>query len=107
MKEFRNGKGVTEHYSSLEEMAKAWNIKPANKRTKNEEELKAQQEKFLGKCRSCGQLLSFVKGSNVVCCKNEKCRGINISKKGEEPRYIPVTRTLDEKGIRIAEALFE
>lgn len=106
MKEYRNGKGVKEHYTSLEEMAKAWNIK-TSKKNRNAEELKAKQEKFLGKCRACGELLTYVSGSNVVCCKNPKCKGINISQKGEEPRYIPVSRTLDEKGMSIAMNLFE
>ena len=47
MKEFRLSKGVTEHYTSLEELGKAYNCKPNIKRTKDEEKLKKQQEKFM------------------------------------------------------------
>ena len=40
MKKFRLSKGVTEHYTSLEEMGKAYGCKPVIKQTKDKEKLK-------------------------------------------------------------------
>ena len=44
MKEFRKAKGVTERYTSLGELRKAFGLKEPKKRTNDEAKLKAQQE---------------------------------------------------------------
>lgn len=112
MKEFRLGNGVTEHYTSLEELRTAFGLKPVSRKTNNVEKLKAQQEKFLGTCRVCKQPLVKIANANVLCCQNPECKGIKMTSKNEEDGtdkvwYIPVTRVLDEKGSRIAENLFD
>lgn len=110
MKEFRNTKGWTEHYSSLEELRAAFGKDPVKKRTDDVEKLKAQQEKFAGTCKVCKQPLSYISGSNILACKNELCKGIKMTAKNEDGTdriwYIPVYRMLNEKGSQIAESLF-
>lgn len=111
MKEFRNAKGVTEHYTSLEEMRKSFGLKPVKKRTDDQEKLKAQREKFVGTCRICKQPLIWIKGTNTLACKNENCKGVKMTTKNEDDGterswFIPVTRTLDTEGMEIAERLF-
>lgn len=111
MREFRKGKGVTEHYTSLEELRAAWNLKPVVKRTKDEEKLKMQQEKFLGTCKVCKQPMTLISGSNVLCCQNPECNGIKMKGKNEDGSekiwYIPVSRILDEQGLEISMNLFD
>lgn len=107
MREFRKGKNVTEHYSSLKELGKAWGCNPVEKkRTKDKEKLEAQREKFLGTCPICKSLNKFVSPQYVVC-SNVDCKGKNIAPKGEEPKYVLSMRELDAKGIEIAENLFD
>lgn len=68
-----------------------------------------KREKFLGVCKICKAPLSYVSGTNVIVCTNEKCRGIQIKKKGDEGeiKNLPIFRLLDEKGMNKAEALFK
>ena len=77
MKEFRKSKGVTEHYTSLEEMGKAWGCKPVIKQTKDKEKLQKQRETFCDhyKCKACGKPMTYL-GESMMACTNEKCRGI-------------------------------
>ena len=79
MKEFRLGKGTTEHYSSLTELGAAWGCKPVLKRTKDEAKLNKQRETFCSKhkCKGCGQPMKFLYGS-IMVCDNSKCKGIEI-----------------------------
>jgi len=61
MREFRNTKGWTEHYNSLEELRAGWNLKPASKkRPKDEKALQEAREKFLGTCPCCKNTLSYI-----------------------------------------------
>lgn len=112
MRAFRKDRNCTEHYTSFEAAAAGWNVKPVKKRTSDSEKLKIQREKFLGTCKCCGQPLHYVSGTNVIVCNNKTCNGFKHSEKnietGEEKVwYIPVTRTLDEKGFNIAMNLFD
>lgn len=110
MSAFRMAKGVTERYTSLEDLRKGFGLKPVRKKTTDANKLKDQQERFVGKCKVCGEKLTWVEGTNVLACKNENCKGIrmsSINEDGEEKVwYIPVVRRLDEDGLRIAERLF-
>lgn len=109
-KNLRLSKNTTAHYSSFEEVAKAFGCKPLKKRTDDAEKLKNQQEKFVGKCRVCGQNLTYIDGTNVLACTNTSCKGIKRTYKNEDGtenvRYIPVTRIVDEVGMEIAMNLF-
>ena len=111
MREFRKAKGVTEHYTSLEELRIGFGLKPIVKRTKDESKLKTQQEKFLGTCKVCKQPMSLINGCNVLACKNPECRGIKMTDTNEDGTervwYIPVSRVLDEKGFQISQNLFD
>ena len=110
MKEFRKSKGVTERYTSLEELRKGFGLKPIKKRTNDEAKLKAQQEKFVGTCRVCKKPLTWIEGTNICACKNPECKGIKMTGTNEDGTekvwYIPVTRILNDKGMEIAERLF-
>ena len=111
MKEFRKDKNCTEHYTSLSDLGKAFGCKPITKRTKDQEKLSKQREKFLGVCRVCKQPLHLVSGTNVLTCTNSECRGIKMTSTNEDGStyewYIPVNRTLDEKGFEISQNLFD
>lgn len=112
MREFRNGKNCTEHYSSLAELRVAFGLKPLEKkRPKDEKVLQEKREKFLGTCKVCKQTLSIIKNTNVLACKNPECRGIKMTSTNEDGSertwYIPVTRMIDNRGMQIAENLFD
>ena len=112
MREFRNGKNCTEHYSSLEELRVGWGLKPIEKKRPNDEKvLQEKREKFLGTCKVCKQTLSMIKSTNVLACKNPECRGIKMTSTNEDGSertwYIPVTRMIDNRGMQIAENLFD
>lgn len=107
MKEFRKDKNCTEYYSSLEELRVAFGLKPIEKkRTKDMEKLQVQREKFLGICPVCKSPMKYV-SSQYSVCGNTECRGKNIAKKGEEPRYVLSIREFDPKGVEIASNLFD
>lgn len=100
---YRYSKDTTAHYTSLEEMRAAMNIAPASKRTKNKEKLAQQRERFLGKCKVCGQPLQYIEGTNVLSCKNPDCKGLKI----KDDLIIPINKVLDSHSAEIAHALFD
>lgn len=77
---------------------------------KKKEVPQSSKEKFLGKCKVCGETLTYV-GGNVVVCNNEKCKGVKHTKTSEDGTelvyYTPVFRLLDAQGVEIAEKLFD
>lgn len=77
MKEFRLSKGVTEHYTSLEELREGFGLKKISKQTKDKEKLSKQREQFCKfyKCKACGTPMTWIGGS-IMCCTNESCKGI-------------------------------
>lgn len=110
MKEFRKSKGVTERYTSLEELREAFGLKPVKRKTNDEEKLKAQQDKLVGKCRVCKQPLVWIKGTNICSCQNPECKGVKMTGTNDDGTekvwFVPVTRVLEGKGMEIAENLF-
>ena len=111
MREFRKSKDCTEHYTSLEELRKAYGLKPVIRKAKDSDKLKSDQEKFLGTCKVCKHPLSWIENTNVCACKNPECKGFKMTSKNEEEGiekvwYIPITKTLDEIGFQIAMNLF-
>lgn len=111
MKEFRMSKGVTERYTSLEELGKAWGCKPIIKQTKDKDKLQKQRERFCGfhKCKACGEPMVYLGGS-MMACTNEKCKGIKQERKDGEGNtiatYLTSYELLDEKYAEIAENIF-
>ena len=111
MKDFRMGRNTTEHYSSFEEVAKAWGCKPVVKKTKDENKLKSQQEKFCAKhrCKACGEPMTWIDGS-VMTCTNEKCKGIKVEREGADGNkiisYVVSYDLLDDLGTEIACNIF-
>lgn len=77
MKNFRMSKGVTEHYTSLEELRSAYGLKPVIKQTKDKEKLKQQRETFCKhyRCKGCGSPMTYIGGS-MMSCTNDKCKGV-------------------------------
>lgn len=114
MKAFRMGCNTTEHYSSFEEAARAWNCKPVNKKIKNEEKLNKLQEKFnqkpKHKCKACGEPLTYI-GGNMLTCTNEKCKGIKVEKEDADGKkivtYVTSYFLLDEKDAEFANVIFQ
>ena len=112
MKEFRLGNNTTAHYSSFEDMAVAWGVKPVSKVTKDMKKLQEQQEKFRGKhkCKACGEPMDFIQGTSAMACKNPKCKGIKqvrTDKEGNEiVTYLPSYDLLDSLGSEIASNIF-
>lgn len=95
------------HYSSLEELRKAFGLKAIKKQTKDKKKLESQREKFCShhKCRACGQPMTYI-GGNIMVCSNPECKGIKLPKKGEEQRYITSYDELDDKSAEIAMNIF-
>ena len=112
MKVKRLGNNTTEHYSSFEELAVAWKIKPVSKVTKDMKKLQEQQEKFRGRhlCNACKQPMEFISETSVMVCKNPNCKGIKnarLDKEGNEiVTYLPSYDLLDDLGSDIANAIF-
>lgn len=111
MNDFRLGSNCIAHYSSFEELAKAYNVKPISKQTKDKEKLNSQREKFNSRhrCRSCGEPMEWI-GDNVMVCKNPKCKGIKheyVNDDGSKNiTYSPSYDLLDELGSEIAGNIF-
>lgn len=112
MNAYRMAKGVTEHYTSLEDLRAAWGCKPITKQTKDKEKLKKQREDFCNRhlCPACKNPMTYVNGMNVLVCKNEKCLGIKhevTTNTGEtKVFYSPAFDLLDEKAYEISENIF-
>ena len=111
MKDIRLSKGVTEHYTSFEEMAKAWHVKPIVKQTKDKAKLEKQRETFSNKhlCSACKSPMTYI-GGNQMVCQNEKCSGIKHETKNKEDEvrvwYTPSFELLDNRSADIAENIF-
>lgn len=100
-------------YESFQELCQDYyHMKPTTKTTKDPEKLKSQQEKFLGrhKCKACGELMTWIPGTSTMVCKNEKCKGIKISRTDNEGNeiisYVPSYDLLDTLGFEIAQNIF-
>lgn len=109
-KKLRLSKDTTAYYNSFEEAAKAFGCRPVKKRTDDLDKLAKQQERFVGKCKVCGENLTYISDTNILACTNPACKGIKMTSKDEEDNekvwYIPVTRMVDDKGFEIALNLF-
>lgn len=115
MRDFRMDCNTTEHYSSFEEMAKAWKCRPVNKVTKDMKKLKDQQENFYKRdkkrtCSACGNPMTLVAGTSVMACTNPDCKGIRYTKPDAEGKeivnYAPSYCLLDGVAIDIANNIF-
>lgn len=71
---------------------------------KSEEELQLQIDKFLGLCPFCKTQPVYIKGTNIITCKNTECNGLIKNKENIKTSYI---RYLNKRGIEIAISLFE
>lgn len=111
MSEFRMDKKTTAHYSSFEELARAYGLKPVSKQTSDKNKLKKQQEKFCekNKCKACGKPMNFVTG-NVMACQNPECKGIKQERIDNEGNkiiiYLPSYNLLNDRSAEIANNIF-
>lgn len=109
MKAKRLGNNTTECYSSFEELAVAWGVKPVSKVTKDMKKLNEQRDRFYksNTCKVCGNPMTLITGTNIMCCTSEVCKGIKHQLINEETGeakiwYTPSYKVLDEKGAVIA-----
>lgn len=107
MKNETNGK----RYYSFDEIGQeVFGLKPYRRVTKDKKKLAAQREKFLGTCPHCGQPLEYIYGTNILTCRNEKCKGkkIVIPKEDGENKtiYKPFYKMLSDKGLEIGTTIF-
>lgn len=70
------------------------------------QKLNQKQKAFLGRCRTCGSYMKYTPGLSYLTCSNLCCPGKKLRKKGEVLRQ-PVIRKLDDKGVEIAQVLFQ
>ena len=111
MKAYRLSKGVTEHYTSFEELRSAWGLKLVTRQSKDKEKLSKQREVFCSKhiCSNCKKPMTWT-GGNVMSCLNPQCPGIKheqVLDTGEvRVWYSPSYDLLDERGFSIAENIF-
>lgn len=111
MREFRMGRNTTEHYTSFQDVAKAFGCRPVKKKTDDKKKLEKQQEVFNGKhrCRACGLPMTYI-GGNQMACTNDKCKGIKIEREDKEGNkiisYVVSYELLDDKGSEIANNIF-
>lgn len=111
MKPKRLSKGVTEEYTSFEEMAKAWGCKPRRKQTSDKEKLEQQRQTFCSrhKCPVCKRPMVYI-GGNQMVCKNPECKGFKheqVMDTGENRLwYSPAFDLLDDKSAEIARNIF-
>lgn len=103
---YRLSKDATGHFTSLESLREHFGLKPLKHKTADDDKLKKQQEQFLGKCKVCGEPLSYIKNTNILACTNPQCKGITVKGKSDSDVKIPVMRLLNEKGGEIAYSLF-
>lgn len=99
-------------YYSFDELGQeVFGLKPYKRVTNDKQKLAAQKEKFLGVCPFCKEPLNYVYETNIVACRNEKCRGKKITyknKDGEEViTYKPYYRMLSGNGSEIGTILFD
>lgn len=89
MREFRNPKGVTKRYTSLEELRTAFGCKPIRKQTKDKEKLQKQREQFCKhyKCKACGQPMVYM-GESIMTCGNHECKGIKHERTDKDGNII-------------------
>lgn len=96
---------------TINEFAKTYyGLEPVSFRTKDQNKLQKQREKFGRICPVCKQPMAYISGTNVLACKNENCNGRERTIKtedGEKKVYSPVFHTLDENGFKIAQNLFD
>ena len=112
MKSFRMDRNTTEHYTSFQELGKAFGCRPVNKQTKDVKKLEKQREVFCGKhrCKACGQPMTWVEGTSTMVCSNDKCKGVKHTRTdadgNEIVTYLPSYDLLDELGTDIAYNIF-
>jgi ssDNA-binding Zn-finger/Zn-ribbon topoisomerase 1 len=100
-------------FNSFQELAIACGFPPVTKRTKNQEKLTSQREKFnkMHMCKACGQPMVYVSGTNVMVCKNPDCKGIKkstVDDEGNETfRYEVPFHSLYGKDRDVAYAIFD
>lgn len=96
--------------SAFEAIRKEFGLGPKNVRTTDETRLKKQQERFLQKqtCPVCGGTKTFIKGTNVMVCKNPECKGFPVKDKDGNIVDYKITFTeLNTKSEAIASAILD
>lgn len=111
MKPKRFSKGVTEEYTSFEELRAAFGLKEFTKQTKDKNKLASQRTAFCEKhrCPVCKRPMVYI-GGNQMVCQNPECKGFKheqVMDTGENRVwYSPAFDLLDDKSAEIARNIF-
>lgn len=94
-------------FDSLDDLRKAYGLRPINMQTKNKKRLESQREFFESRhlCPLCKQPMKYVEGTNIMVCLNEECEGYNRNVGNEVVNY-SAFHMLDDKGAEIATNIF-
>ena len=103
---------VNGRYSSFSEVATAMGMaSPVKKVDQNKQQ--SRQKKFCSyhKCKTCGEPMIFVEGTNIMTCSNPQCKGIKHEFKDKEGnkvvKYSPSYDLLADKYASMASSLFD
>lgn len=95
--------------AEFKNLRQEFGLDPIRNKTSNANKLESQRENFKSKykCKLCGEHMEWIRGTNMMICKNEKCKGYPVKNKaGEVVAYRPSVFQLTARGAEIAETLF-
>ena len=107
---FTNEKENTYTPTAFKEIRHAFGLKELSYKTKDEKKLEKQREKFCKShtCQFCGETREWVPDTNIMVCKNTRCKGYQVkSKDGEIISSLPSYSELSSYGEAIAETILK
>lgn len=107
---FTNEKENTYTPTAFKEIRHAFGLKELSYKTKDEKKLEKQREKFCKShtCQFCGETREWVPDTNIMVCKNPRCKGYQVkSKDGEIISSLPSYSELSNYGEAIAETILK
>ena len=107
---FTNGKENTYTATAFKDIRHAFGLKELSYKTKDEKKLEKQREKFCKShtCQFCGETREWVPNTNIMVCKNPRCKGYQVkSKDGEIIASLPSYSELSSYGEAIAETILK
>lgn len=96
--------------TAFKDIRHAFGLKELSYKTKDEKKLEKQREKFCKShtCQFCGETREWVPDTNIMVCKNPRCKGYQVkSKDGEIIPSLPSYSELSSYGEAIAETILK
>ena len=110
-KDIRHAFGLKElSYKTKFRLRLTRNSRKISYKTKDEKKLEKQREKFCKShtCQFCGETREWVPNTNIMVCKNPRCKGYQVkSKEGEIIASLPSYSELSSYGEAIAETILK